>query len=281
MRFIRKGKWLPTLAGLLACVTLLAGCRDAEEPPEPPAQVVKLFETGQQQAFSGRRFVGRVDAVSTVNLAFQVGGRLTTFPAVQGTTLAKGELIAQLDQTDYALQVRAAEAELSQARQHLQRQENLYRHNAVSASVLEAARTDAELAATQLESARQELAYTSLYAPFDALIARRLVENHTTLPPNAEVVRIQDISELRIRINVPEALMQHLDGEHGFNAEAEIGRAYNSDRAREKTERIYETMDRVIAISKVEEITTGEAADRLAEDRLKSVRGIRKIYRSN
>lgn len=67
-----------------------------------------------------------------------------------------------------------------------------------------------------------ELAYTSLYAPFDALIARRLVENHTTLPPNAEVVRIQDISELRIRINVPEALMQHLDGEHGFNAEAEI-----------------------------------------------------------
>ena len=92
MRFIRKGKWLPTLAGLLACVTLLAGCRDAEEPPEPPAQVVKLFETGQQQAFSGRRFVGRVDAVSTVNLAFQVGGRLTTFPAVQGTTLAKGEL---------------------------------------------------------------------------------------------------------------------------------------------------------------------------------------------
>ncbi len=66
-----------------------------------------------------------------------------------------------------------------------------------------------------------------------------------------------------------------------INAEAEIGRAYNSDRAREKTERIYETMDRVIAISKVEEITTGEAADRLAEDRLKSVRGIRKIYRSN
>lgn len=87
--------------------------RRRRRAPEPPARVVKLFETGQQQAFSGRRFVGRVDAVSTVNLAFQVGGRLTTFPAVQGTTLAKGELIAQLDQTDYALQVRAAEAELT------------------------------------------------------------------------------------------------------------------------------------------------------------------------
>ena len=40
-------------------------------------------------------------------------------------------------------------------------------------------------------------------------------------------------------------------------------------------------MDRVIAICKAEEITTAKAADRFAEDRLKSVRGIRKIYRSN
>lgn len=66
-----------------------------------------------------------------------------------------------------------------------------------------------------------------------------------------------------------------------INAEAEIGREYNQDRAREKTERIYEIMDRVIAISKAEEIPTAKAADRMAEDRLKSVRGIRRVYRSN
>ena len=66
-----------------------------------------------------------------------------------------------------------------------------------------------------------------------------------------------------------------------INAEAEIGREYNPDRAREKTERIYEITEKVIAISKREEISTAKAADRLAEDRLKSVRGIRQVYRSN
>jgi len=66
-----------------------------------------------------------------------------------------------------------------------------------------------------------------------------------------------------------------------INAEAEIGRQYNPDRAREKTERIYETMEKVIAISKREEIPTAKAADRLAEDRLDSVRRIRQIYRSS
>ena len=66
-----------------------------------------------------------------------------------------------------------------------------------------------------------------------------------------------------------------------INAAAELGMPYNSDRAREQTERIYEIMDRVIQLSKKEEIPTAKAADRLAEERLASVRAIRKIYRSS
>lgn len=65
-----------------------------------------------------------------------------------------------------------------------------------------------------------------------------------------------------------------------INAEAEIGRTYNSDRAREKTERIYEIMGRVIQVSKREEIPSAKAADRLAEARLASVRAIKPVYRS-
>ena len=65
------------------------------------------------------------------------------------------------------------------------------------------------------------------------------------------------------------------------NDESELSGIYNADRAREKTERVYEIMERVISISKKEEIPTAKAADRLAEERLKSVRGIRPVYRGN
>ena len=64
-----------------------------------------------------------------------------------------------------------------------------------------------------------------------------------------------------------------------INAAAEVGVTYNPDRAREQTERIYEIMGRVIQISKTEEIPTSKAADRLAEERIASVRAIRKFYR--
>lgn len=66
-----------------------------------------------------------------------------------------------------------------------------------------------------------------------------------------------------------------------INVEAEIGSEYNPDRAREKTERIYEIMERVIAIAKREEIPTAKAADRVAEDRLNAVRSIRRVYRAS
>ena len=64
-----------------------------------------------------------------------------------------------------------------------------------------------------------------------------------------------------------------------INVEAEIGAAYNPERAREKTERIYDIMGRVIQVSKREEIPTAQAADHLAEERIAAVRNIKSIYR--
>ena len=65
-----------------------------------------------------------------------------------------------------------------------------------------------------------------------------------------------------------------------INIAAEIGAPYNSDWAREKTERIYETIGRVIQISQGQEISTARAADRIAQERLASVKAIKNIYRS-
>ena len=64
-----------------------------------------------------------------------------------------------------------------------------------------------------------------------------------------------------------------------INISAGIGSPYNPDRAREKTERIYELMGRVIQVSKEEEISTARAADRIAEKRLASVQAIKTFYR--
>jgi leucine dehydrogenase len=66
-----------------------------------------------------------------------------------------------------------------------------------------------------------------------------------------------------------------------INVACEIDGPYSPDRAAQMTERIYETMGRVLDISSRQEIPTSRAADRLAQARIDSVRGLRRLYRDH
>ena len=64
-----------------------------------------------------------------------------------------------------------------------------------------------------------------------------------------------------------------------INISCEIGSPYREDRAREMTERIYETMERVLHLASRDEIPAAQAADMLAQERINSVKRLKRIYR--
>ena len=64
-----------------------------------------------------------------------------------------------------------------------------------------------------------------------------------------------------------------------INVFCEMDGPYRSDRARDMTERIYETTERVIHASREEDVPTHIAADRMAERRLRDARGLKKTDR--
>ncbi len=64
-----------------------------------------------------------------------------------------------------------------------------------------------------------------------------------------------------------------------INVSCEFGSTYNEARAEEKTRRIFDTMVEVLAIAEREHMSTSQAADRLAEDRISAIGGLRSIYR--
>lgn len=205
----RAGGWVVKAMALASCV-LITGCSGGEPTEEVSPKVVKLIVVGEQDGIKSRRFVGRVLALRKVDLSFQVSGRLVEFPAVQGRIIREGELIAQLAQTDYELAVKRALAERELLMRDMQRKRKLLERNAISQSVFDEAQTNLELSEVRLEQARQNLSYTTIRAPFDALVTRRLVDLHSNVQPNEQIIRVQDVSELRIRISVPEALIRHV-----------------------------------------------------------------------
>lgn len=169
---------------------------------------VKIETLGELAPAISRRFVGRVDAVSNVNLSFQVAGHLINLPVQQGRLLPKGSLLAELDSTDYKLALEQAKVRLKQAQRDVDRKHSLLKTNSVPRAVVDEAEDQLHLAQIAVEAAQRNLSYTRLDVPFDALITRRLADRYGNLAAGTPVVRVQDVSELRVHIGVPEDLIR-------------------------------------------------------------------------
>ncbi|MEM9229261.1 MAG: efflux RND transporter periplasmic adaptor subunit [Pseudomonadota bacterium] len=172
-----------------------------------PAKPVKLMTVDPTAGALVRQFFGLVVARQTVDLAFQVSGQIVEFPAIEGESIPKGGLIALLDLEPFERQLSQAMLQKDQADRNLVRLEQL-RSSAVSQVSIDDARTDAEMSAISVRSAQYDLEHARLTAPFDALVATRNMANFTTVQAGSPVVRLHDMSELRIDIDVPEILFQ-------------------------------------------------------------------------
>ncbi len=174
---------------------------------DAPAQIAKIGTGIAQSDELTRVFFGRVVARQTVDLAFQVGGQILELPADEGATIPEGALIAQLDLEPFALSLEQAIANRDQAERTLERFRRL-EGSAVSAVSVEDAETNRVLTDIAVRDAERALRLATLNAPFTAVVAARKVSNFTTIAAGTPVVRLHDMSDLRIEIDVPELLFQ-------------------------------------------------------------------------
>ena len=194
---------ISVLLGICACLSFAAPAALAQEATPRP---VHLFTVGADSAGLTRQFFGRVVARQTVDLAFQVPGQIVEFPAAEGQPVAEGALIAELDLEPFELQLQQAQLRFDQAERALDRLTQLA--GSVSAVTREDAETELGLARVALRDAENSLEHATLVAPFTGLVASRSVANFSTVGQGTPVVRLHDMSELRIEIDVPEVLFQ-------------------------------------------------------------------------
>ncbi len=208
---------------LLAITTLLSACGNNDgESEQEIVRTVRIETVKITEALAQRRFVGRVDALKTVDLSFQVGGRLAELPVQQGTVVAKGGLIAALDPTDFRLNEQEAKTQYAFAQLDLGRKRNLAASDTIPKVMLDEAETAFKLRQVALDNARRNLSYARIAAPFDALVTRRLLDIHSHVAPHQAVVRVQDVSALHVKINVPEDLIRLIGLADAMNIEAEF-----------------------------------------------------------
>src|SRR5699024_9742364 len=92
-------------------------------------QTVKIdtIVSANKQTFL--QFPGKVKAAQDISLAFRVSGTISKIHVKDGTRVQEGQLLAELDPTDYQVQLDATEAEYQQIKAEAERVMALYKDN--------------------------------------------------------------------------------------------------------------------------------------------------------
>lgn len=193
-----------SIFGVLLSVSLVvSGCGQREKTVVSPVSV-KTVRVVPERIGGGQTFSGTVEEASGTTLSFPVAGTVRQIRVEAGGRVAKGELIASLDEASLQSAYDAAAAMLEQAEDACRRMKQLYD----GGSLPEIQWVEAQSRLRQAQSAaaisRKNLTDGRMYAPFSGVISEKSVEAGQNVMPGMAVVRIVTIDRVKVSISVPE-----------------------------------------------------------------------------
>lgn len=192
---------------LTASILLTACSKEEKVEDKVVVQPVKLLTIDPSQVVNIRRFPAELKASEEADLAFRVGGQLSSLKVVAGERVKKGDLLAALDPKDYQLKVELAKANQQLAQAQFNRIQSMLKSNATSRSEFDESKATLDQTNNALETAKNQLSYTKLYAPFDGVIASKSTKNFQYVSATQTLMHIQNIDNMDVQFQVPENLV--------------------------------------------------------------------------
>lgn len=182
------------------------------------AHPVEVEEVRNEEMVEWFRAIGLVHADRQVDLSAEVGGNLAEIAVEVGDLVAKGDLLARLDDERLRIardlaraQVEMARASLEKSRRDAQRQASLYEGQVTSEYSLEQADLKARIDEGQLKvgqarlaAAERDLADASILSPVDGEITRKHAELGELVEAGTPLFGIAKIDRVKVVVHVSE-----------------------------------------------------------------------------
>ncbi len=208
------------LAGCLS-VLMLAGCAEKKEVKKPES-TVRVEEVKAADGDGVLQYPGRVVSSMDANLSFRVPGLLKRVLVGEGDRVRAGQLIAELDDADYRVQLQATEAEYDQIKADAERVIALYKEGGTTASNYDKARYGLEQITAKLQNHRNQLAYTKLYAPRSGYIQKRFFNTNETVAAGMPVVGMLGDGALEVEISLPARIYVRREALRSFECTLDV-----------------------------------------------------------
>jgi len=208
----------------LLLLSQFISCGSEEKDSGPIIRSVRYEPVYAYGGSRVRSFSGVAKAGVESKLSFRVKGVIERINVKVGDKVRAGQVIAELDPTDFEIKVAEAEAALQQAQAqarnaaaNFDRISALWENRNTSLNNLDAARATHESARAavkstekQLEQARLNLEYTKLKAPVKGAIADITAEVNENIRDGSTIALLTAGSQLEVEVDMPGILIAQL-----------------------------------------------------------------------
>ena len=191
------------------------------KPPAPVSSSVELAATDlvavqEVDLALGLPVSGTLRAVHSALLKTRVAGELQGLKVREGEAVKAGQLLAQIDPTEYRARLQqaqqqadAARSQVDIAQRQLDNNRALVAQNFISQTALEASLSNSQAAQATyraalaaVDVARKSLDETALVAPISGQVAQRLSQPGERLAVDARILEIVDSSRLELEAQI-------------------------------------------------------------------------------
>lgn len=225
--FKRHKKWLLPVAVLSVAYSVAMVIRNSGPQvevivPEPQAVVVRVVEATQGEVQLMVSSQGEVNAEHSIALISEVAGKVKKVgPAfVTGGYFKTGDVLLDIDPTDYELAVITAAAKVEEATEELAierseaelAKEGLF---PLKEAKVASARARLQSADAELKQAEVELARSKLKAPFDGRVLFRQVDLGQYISKGESLGRIFSTNRAEIRLPLTNQQLRYMENPFG------------------------------------------------------------------
>lgn len=195
---------------LLLSACFLAGCGEDKKKTSGAASYVPAISVARPQVCDitlTKEYPGYLSSEKTVELVARVSGTLQSVAYTPGGRVRRGQVLFTIEPTVYKDNVAQAEAALQTARANLEYARNNYERmleavKSDAVSRIQVLQAESDVASSQaavsnaeavLNTARTNLAYCTVRAPFDGRVSRNLVDAGSYVAGSAQPVTLATI----------------------------------------------------------------------------------------
>jgi len=177
---------------------------------EAAAVPVEVAKVTRQSVAAYIETNGALEAENDVLIVARTSGPIIELKTEEGQHVKKGQVLARIDPAEARAQVQIAEVSLREAERAYDRAQSTFEAQLISQAEYDQALAAKEAAEATLSDRRVQLSYTTIEAPFDAVVAERMVKLADNVTPNQQLFRISDFDPLLCKIQVPEKELRRL-----------------------------------------------------------------------